>query len=162
MDIAYYIIPIFLAIMMLVGIKKNSYGLFVKGAKDGIDTVLSLFPYLLAMIFATKLLESSMFLLYVFKNFDFPYLLILEGFFRPMSNNASLSVLIEIFVKYGVDSNVGVVGSILQGATETSFYIVAVYYGAIGIKKYPYSLTMAIISDVIIFSFTLILYYFII
>ena len=136
MDVAYYIIPIFLAFAMLLGIRKNSYGLFIKGAKDGIETVLTIFPYILAMIFATKLLEASMFLMYVFKNFDVPYLLILEGVFRPLSNNASLSVLVEIFIKYGVDSNVGIVGSILQGATETSFYIVAVYYGAVGIKKY--------------------------
>ena len=147
---------------MLLGIRKNSYGLFIKGAKDGIDTVLTIFPYILAMIFATKLLEASMFLMYVFKNFDVPYLLILEGVFRPLSNNASLSVLVEIFIKYGVDSKVGIVGSILQGATETSFYIVAVYYGAVGIKKYPYSLTMAIISDILIFSFSLILFYFVI
>ena len=124
MDVAYYIIPIFLAFAMLLGIRKNSYGLFIKGAKDGIETVLTIFPYILAMIFATKLLEASMFLMYVFKNFDVPYLLILEGVFRPLSNNASLSVLVEIFIKYGVDSNVGIVGSILQGATETSFYIV--------------------------------------
>lgn len=162
MDIAYYIIPIFLAILMIISIRKNSYNLFIKGAKNGVDSVLTLFPYLLAMIFATKLLEASMFLLYIFKNFDFPYLLILEGIFRPLSNNASLSVLIEIFVSYGVDSKVGVVGSILQGATDTSFYIVSIYYGAIGIKKYPYSLIMAIISDIIIFIFTLILFYFII
>lgn len=162
MDIAYYIIPIFLAILMIISIRKNSYNLFIKGAKNGVDSVLTLFPYLLAMIFATKLLEASMFLLYIFKNFDFPYLLILEGIFRPLSNNASLSVLIEIFISYGVDSKVGVVGSILQGATDTSFYIVSIYYGAIGIKKYPYSLIMAIISDIIIFIFTLILFYFII
>ena len=162
MDITYYVIPIFLAFALLLGIRKNSYGLFIKGAKDGIDTVLTIFPYILAMIFATKLLESSMFLMYVFKNFDFPYLLILEGFFRPMSNNASLSVLIEIFAKYGVDSKVGIVGSILQGATETSFYIIAVYYGAIGVKKYPYSIIMAIISDILIFVFSIILFYFVI
>ena len=159
MDLAYYIIPIFLAVTLILGIKKNSYTSFVKGAKNGIDSALGIFPYLLAMIFATKLLESSMFLLYVFKNSDLPYLLILEGVFRPMSNNASLSILMEIFIQYGVDSKVGLVGSILQGATETSFYIVTIYYGAVGIKKYPYSLTMAIISDILIFIFSMILYY---
>jgi spore maturation protein B len=161
MDITYYIIPLFLAFALILGIRKNSYGLFIKGAKDGIDVALSIFPYILAMIFATKLLEASMFLMYLFKNSDLPYLLILEGFFRPLSNNASLSVLIEIFVKYGVDSKVSLVGSILQGATETSFYIISVYYGAIGIKKYPYSLIMAIISDVLIFLFSVALFYFI-
>lgn len=159
MDLAYYIIPIFLAVTLIFGIRKNSYTSFVKGAKNGIDAALVIFPYLLAMIFATKLLQASMFLLYVFKNAGLPYLLILEGLFRPMSNNASLSILIEIYTQYGADSTIGLVGSILQGATETSFYIVTIYYGSIGVKKYPYSLTMAIISDVIIFIFSMILYF---
>ena len=161
MVLAYYIIPIFLSLTLIIGIRKNSYTSFVKGAKNGIDSALVIFPYLLAMIFATKLLQSSMLLLYIFKNMDLPYLLILEGIFRPMSNNASLSVLIEIFTEFGVDSKIGLVGSILQGATETSFYIVTIYYGAIGVKKYPYSLIMAIISDVLIFIFSICLYYFI-
>jgi spore maturation protein SpmB len=58
MDIAYYIIPIFLGVTLLIGIKKNSYQSFINVAKIGVDTVLSIFPYLLAMIFATKLLEA--------------------------------------------------------------------------------------------------------
>ena len=102
-----------------------------------------------------------MILISILRNYNIPHLLFLEGIFRPMSNNASLSILIEIFATYGVDSKMGVVASVLQGATETSFYVVTIYYGAIGIKKYRYSLLMAIISDVIIFTFSLILFYFI-
>lgn len=161
MYLTYYILPVFLSIILVIGIKKNSYESFIDGAKRGVEIALDAFPYLLAMIFATKLLNSSMIFLYLLKNFDIPYLLFLEGIFRPMSNNASLSVLIEIFNTYGVDSKIGIVGSVLQGATETSFYVITIYYGAVGIKKYPYSLIMAIISDIIIFIFALLLYYFI-
>ena len=144
-----------------MGIKKNSYESFIDGAKRGVEIALDAFPYLLAMIFATKLLNSSMIFIYLLKNYDIPHLLFLQGIFRPMSNNASLSVLIEIFAANGVDSKMGIVGSVLQGATETSFYVITIYYGTVGIKKYPYSLVMAIVSDVIIFVFSLILYYFI-
>jgi spore maturation protein B len=78
-----------------------------------------------------------------------------------MSNNASLSILIQIFNEFGIDSKMGVAASVLQGATETSFYVITIYYGTVGIKKYPYSLIMAIISDILIFIFSLILFYFI-
>lgn len=162
MVIAYYILPIFLSIILVIGIKKHSYESFIEGAKKGVEISLEAFPYLLAMVFATKLLNASMILMYIFKNYDIPNLLFVEGIFRPMSSNASLSIVIDIFNNYGVDSKLGIASSILQGATETSFYIVTIYYGTIGIKKYPYSLTMALLSNFIIFCFSLILYYFII
>ena len=162
MIFTYYIIPIFLSLVLIVGIKKHSYESFIKGAKIGIEIALDTFPYLLAMILATKLLSGSMLLIYLLKNFDIPHLLFLEGFFRPLSSNASLSILVEVFNLYGADSNYGVSASILQGATETSFYIIAVYYGAIGIKKYRYSLIMGLIANLIIFALSLTLFYFLI
>lgn len=162
MIIAYYILPIFLVVLLILGIKKNSYESFIEGAKKGVSIALDAFPYLLAMIFATKLLSSSMIFIYMLKNYDIPHLLFLEGIFRPMSNNASLSILVEIFEKYGVDSNMGIAASVLQGATETSFYVVTIYYGCVGIKKYRYSLLMAILSDLIIFILSLLLFYFLI
>ena len=162
MIFAYYILPIFLSIILVIGIKKNSFESFIKGSKKGIEIALDTFPYLLAMILATKLLTSSMILVYLLKKFDLPHLFFLEGFFRPLSSNASLSILIEIFEIYGVDSNFGIAASVLQGATETSFYIIAVYYGAIGIKKYRYSLLMGLIANLIIFLLSLSLFYFLI
>ena len=161
MYLTYYIIPVFLSILLIVGIKKNSYESFINGCKRGVEIALDAFPYLLAMIFATKLLNSSMIFMTILKNYDIPHLLFLEGIFRPMSNNASLSILIQIFNDFGIDSNMGIAASVLQGATETSFYVITIYYGTVGIKKYPYSLIMAIISDILIFIFSLILFYFI-
>ena len=161
MYLTYYISPVFLSILLIVGIKKNSYESFINGCKRGVEIALDAFPYLLAMIFATKLLNSSMIFMTILKNYDIPHLLFLEGFFRPMSNNASLSILIQIFNDFGIDSKMGIAASVLQGATETSFYVITIYYGTVGIKKYPYSLIMAIISDILIFIFSLILFYFI-
>ena len=162
MYLTYYIIPLFLTLILVLGIKKNSYNFFVLGCKKGIKIAIEVFPYLLATMLATKLLEASMALIYIFKNVDFPYLLIVEGLFRPLSNNASISILIDIFNQYGVDSKVGVIGSILQGASETSFYVITVYYGAIGIKRYPYSLIMAILADFLVFLLVVLIYYFVI
>ena len=162
MTAAYYILPIFLVILLVLGIKKNSYESFIEGAKKGVVIALDAFPYLLAMIFATKLLNSSMILIYLLKNYDIPHLLFLEGIFRPMSNNASLSVLIDIFNNFGVDSSMGIAASVLQGATDTSFYVITIYYGCVGIKKYPYSLVMALSANLIIFLLSLTLFYFIV
>ena len=67
MYITYYIIPIFLSILLIMGIKKNSYESFIDGAKRGVEIALDAFPYLLAMIFATKLLNSSMIFIYLLK-----------------------------------------------------------------------------------------------
>ena len=159
MYLTYYIIPFFLSILLIMGIKKNSYESFIQGAKRGVEIALDAFPYLLAMIFATKLLNSSMIFMTILKNYNIPHLLFLEGIFRPMSNNASLSILIQIINEFGVDSKMAITASVLQGATETSFYVITIYYGTVGIKKYPYSLLMAIISDVIIFSLALVMYY---
>ena len=104
MYLTYYIIPVFLSILLIVGIKKNSYESFINGCKRGVEIALDAFPYLLAMIFATKLLNSSMIFMNILKNYDIPHLLFLEGIFRPMSNNASLSILIQIFNDFGIDS----------------------------------------------------------
>ena len=139
MYLTYYIIPVFLSILLIVGIKKNSYESFINGCKRGVEIALDAFPYLLAMIFATKLLNSSMIFMTILKNYDIPHLLFLEGIFRPMSNNASLSILIQIFNEFGIDSKMGIAASVLQGATETSFYVITIYYGTVGIRKYPYS-----------------------
>ena len=112
------------------------------------------------MIFVTKLLSTSYILIDIFKDVNIPELLFTQGFFRPLSSNASLSVLFDIFDSTGVDSKLSLAGSILHGATETSFYVVTVYYGTVGIKKYKKSFIMAFVANLIIFSLSLIFYYF--
>lgn len=161
MALMYYIVPLFVALVFLFSLRKNSYDNFIVGAGKGIETSLKIFPYLLAMIFATKLLDASLFLFYLFKNTDLPYLFFIEGVFRPFSNNASLSILLQIYQNYGVDSKISIVSSILQGGTETSFYILTVYFGAVDVKHFHYSIVLALLSDLLIFCFCLLLYYYI-
>lgn len=162
MILTYYIVPFFLGLIILFGIRKNNYDSFIKGAMDGVKIALESFPYLLAMILATKLLNGSLFLVYLFKHFDIPYLLFLQGAFHPLSYNASLSIMLEIYTSYGVNSRLAVASSVLQASTDTSFYIIGIYYSTLGIKKYKYSLFMAILSDAIVFCLCLVLFYFIV
>ena len=160
MLITYYVLPVFLAVVLIIGIKKKSYDSFVNGCKKGIVIALDSFPYILSMIFVTKLLSASLLLIDIFKNVSIPELLFVEGFFRPLSSNASLSVLLDIFNSSDVDSKLAISASILHGATDTAFYVVTVYYGTVGIKKYKNSFFMAFLSNLIIFSLSIIYYYF--
>lgn len=68
--------------------------------------------------------------------------------FRPISGNASLAILHSIFANEGVDSLAGFIGSILQGATDTTFYVIALYFGSVGIRKIGNSLLIGIIADI--------------
>ena len=68
---------------------------------------------------------------------------------RPISANASLSLMIDIFSKYGVDSYIGLLASTLQGCTDTTFYIISLYFGSIGIKKIKHCLFLSLIVDLI-------------
>ena len=88
MYLTYYVLPVFLAVVLIIGIKKNSYESFIKGASKGVNIALESFPFILSMIFVTKLLNSSLILVAFFKDFDIPHLLFIEGFFRPLSSNA--------------------------------------------------------------------------
>ena len=71
------------------------------------------------------------------------------AFFRPISGNASLAILNTIFINEGVDSQAGFIGSILQGATDTTFYVIALYFGSVGIRKIGNSLYIGIIADLV-------------
>ena len=160
MIITYYVLPVFLTIILVIGIKKKSYDSFIKGCKKGIEIALDTFPYILSMILVTKLLSASYLLINILKNTNIPELLLVQGIFRPLSSNASLSILLDIFTSSGVDSKLGLTASILHGATDTSFYIVTVYYGTVGIKKYKNSFVMAAICNLIIMILSLVFYYF--
>ena len=76
------------------------------------------------------------------------------GFMRPFTGSGSFALLNEIFEKYGPDSTVGQIASVVAGSTETTFYAIAVYYGAVGIKKTRHTIPAALTADMlgIIFS----------
>ena len=68
---------------------------------------------------------------------------------RPISGSSALAILTNIFASFGPDSYIGTLGSILQGSTDTTFYILTVYFGSIGIKRTKYALTAGIMTDIV-------------
>lgn len=153
-----YIIPCFLLLTLLFALfhKTNAYESFVRGAREGIDIGIKIFPLLLAMIFATSILNASRILQIILKDVS-SYELIIQGLFRPLSGNASLAMMVDIYNAYGPDSRISLASSILQGSSDTTIYIITLYFGSIGIKKYRYALTAGLLADFIGFLLTILI-----
>ena len=157
-NISNLIIPLMVLGIVIYGIIKkiNIYDVFVEGSKESYDMVLTMFPCMLAMIFGVNIFIKSGVLEYIFVFFqsilDFlhiPLEIIPMAIMRPISGSSSLAVLNTILENYGPDSFVGRLASVIQGSTDTTFYILTLYFGSIGIKKIRYSLWAGLFADVI-------------
>lgn len=113
----------------------------------------TLFPTYLAMIFGLNIFINSGFLDYILNLinpiFNIPKEIFPLAIIRPISSSASLAYLNNIFNKYGPDSFIGLLGSVIQGSTDTTFYVLTLYFGSIGIKKIRYSLFCSLFADLI-------------
>lgn len=152
------IIPLLVLFIIIYGIIKNVnvYDTFVDGAKEGVEMGLSLFPYILGMILATNMLLKSglldamlELLAPIFNFFHFPKELFPLAFIRSISGSASISTLNMILSTYGADSFIGKVASTMQGSTDTTIYIITLYFGSIGIKKTRHALKAGLFADLI-------------
>lgn len=162
------ILPLIVLVIVIYGYKKrvNIYDSFLKGVYEGLKTCLSIFPNIIAMIFAVNLLISSGFVEYIF-SFLTPFLdkynlstdIFTMAFFRPVSGNASLAIMNNIFENFGPDSLMGRLASTLQGSTDTTFYVLALYFGSVGIKKTRYALGVGLFADLVGMAMAFVLVY---
>ena len=136
--------------------KINIYDVFIEGVKESFSMIKSLFPTFIAMILAINLFINSGFLDFVLSLFeplfDFvnvPVEILPLAIVRPISGSASLAYLNSIFSNYGPDSFIGLLSSVMQGCTDTTMYIITLYFGSIGIKKIRYSLIVGLCADLI-------------
>ena len=163
------ILPLIVLIIVIYGYRKqvNIYDSFLKGVYEGLKTCVSIFPNIIAMIFAVNLLISSGFVEYIF-SFLTPFLdkynlstdIFTMAFFRPVSGNASLAIMNNIFENFGPDSLMGRLASTLQGSTDTTFYVLALYFGSVGIKKTRYALGVGLFADLVGMAMAFVLVYF--
>lgn len=157
-QISSFIIPLLVLIVVGYGIIKkiNVYDVFVEGATESFDMVLTMFPCLLGMIFGINIFLKSNVLNYVFAllkpafaQLNVPTEIFPMMILRPISGSSSLAILNNLFATYGPDSFIGKLASVIQGSTDTTFYILTLYFGSIGIKKIRYSLWAGLAADVI-------------
>lgn len=154
------IMTIMLAFIVAGFIKKlNVYDLFVEGAKDGFKTAITIVPYLIAMLIAISVLRTSGCLDFILSgithalifcgvNTDFvPALPV--GLMKPLSGSGARGLMVDVMNTYGVNSFQGNIAAILQGSTETTFYVLAVYFGSVNVKNTRYALACGLIVDLI-------------
>jgi len=137
--------------------KINIYDAFIDGAKEGFDVAIKLIPYLLAMLVAIGLLRTSgvldgiliaikyLFTLFGF-NTDFIQA-IPTALMKPLSGSGARAMMLETMSTHGVDSFPATLAAILQGSTETTFYVLAVYFGSVGIRHVRHAISCALIAD---------------
>lgn len=148
-----------IAIFLLSGVVKKVpvYGEFIEGAKEGFQTAIGLIPYLLAMLVAIAGLRASgamdlalnaiseLLALMGWANEFVPALT--TALMKPLSGSGARAMMIETMQTYGVDSFPALVAAVIQGSSETTLYVVAVYYGVVGIKRDRGALACGLLAD---------------
>jgi len=152
------ILAIPLIIFLFIGygyLKKiKVYEVFVEGAKEGFNVGVKIIPYLVAMLVAIAMFrESGAIEMLKFIMAPITDLIGMDSellpmaLMRPLSGSGSLGVMTELMNTHGVDSLIGFTASTMFGSTETTFYVVAVYFGAVGIRRTRYAITAGLLAD---------------
>ncbi|MFI3307253.1 MAG: spore maturation protein [Mycoplasmatota bacterium] len=118
---------------------------------ESFKMILTIFPNLLAMIFGVNIFINSGLLNYIFSLFSntINSEIISMIIIKPISGTASLAILNSIYENLGPDSFIGKLASVIQSSTDTTFYVLTLYFGSIGIKKIKYSLYAGLLADLI-------------
>ena len=153
---SHYVIPIVVLIILIYGVykKRNIYEDFLDGAKEGMQLIYSIIPAILAMTFAINIfLKSNVIsipLLLLKPLIDvIPIEVIPMCILRPISGTATLAILNNIYSLYGPDSFIGRLSSTIQGCTDTTMYVLALYFGSIKVFKTRYALFVGLFADFI-------------
>jgi spore maturation protein SpmA len=153
---------LFIIVLIILGgaYKKISvFDAFIEGAKNGFEVIVKIIPYLVAMLVAIRVFRDSGAMAYIIDGLT--YLIQLTGLnteftgalpvaiMKPLSGSGARGLMLDIFQSKGPDSFVGKLASIFQGSADTTFYIIALYFGSVGIKKVRYALWAGIFADMI-------------
>ena len=156
MDYSAYLVPLLLAFTAMFGMWKrvNVYDALSQGAREGLDILLGILPNLVGLMTAVYMLRASG-LMELLGNLLAPALTKLGIppetaallFVRPVSGSGALAIGSELMASHGPDSYVGRVAAVMLGSTETTFYTIAVYFGAVGITRTRYAVPAALCAD---------------
>lgn len=154
-------IPLVMAVIILWAVRRRvpMYESFITGAKEGFNIAVMIIPYLVGILFVIKVFMASG----VFADlkvavgwvmgqvglgaYSESLDLIPLALTRPLTGSGAQGMMVDIFTAHGPDSFVGLCSSMMMGSTETTFYIITVYFGAVGIKKMRHTLPACLVSD---------------
>lgn len=155
-----WLIPITIAFILLYGTVKKvpTYEAFVEGGKEGIQIAFSVIPYLVGMLVSISIFRASGALDYMMNGIKpiveaigLPAEVVPLAVVRTISGTAALGMATDLIATYGPDSFIGRLASTIQGSTETTLYVLTVYFGAVGIKKMGDALKVGILADILSF-----------
>lgn len=139
--------------------KVNVYDSFIEGAKDGFKTAVMIIPYLVAILVAIGMFRASGAMgmitgavsdFVAWMGFDAQWVEALPtALMKPLSGTGSRGMMVDVINNFGVDSLVARIAGCIQGSTDTTFYILAVYFGSVGIRKTRYAVPFALFADVV-------------
>lgn len=149
-------IPAILAAVPLYALCRGVkvYEVFCDGAKEGFEIAVRLMPYLVAMFVAIGVFRAShaldallRLIEPVSKALGIPSEVVPLALIRPLSGSGALGILADLLEKHGPDSLIGLIASTMQGSTETTFYVLTVYFGSVGVVKARHSLAVGLLAD---------------
>jgi spore maturation protein B len=156
--ISLWAIPVLLVVIPLAGIlrKVKVYDVFVDGAKEGFDVAVKIIPFLVGMLVAIGMFRASgaMDLLAaglrpLMAATGFPAELFPLAILRTLTGSGSLALTTDLVKTHGPDSLIGRMAATMYGSSETTFYVLAVYFGAVSVKKTRHAVPAALIGDVV-------------
>jgi spore maturation protein B len=151
-------IPVFLVGIPVYGALKGVkvYESFVEGAKGGFQMAVRIIPYLVAILVAVGMLRGAgaidmlaQWLDPVLRRVGFPVEILPLAIMRPLSGSGSMGIVAELIKAHGPDSFLGRLAASAYGSTETTFYVLAVYFGAVGIKKARHAVISGLTADIV-------------
>lgn len=171
MHLSSLVIPLLIFFIISLGLIKKVavYEEFVEGAKEGFSTAVKIMPYLVAMLFSIAMFRASgamegliAMIAPVFTAAGIPSEVLPMAIIRPLTGSGSVGVLAELIAQYGADSLIVKIAATMFGSTETTLYVLAVYFGAINIKKTSYALQAGLMADFVGFiaAVTVCIWYF--
>lgn len=154
--VANWAMPTLVALILVVAVYRRVplYQTFVDGAKGGFGTAVRLIPHLVGMMVAVQVFRASGAMDLVIHALQ-PVLNVLHvpsevaplGLLRPITNAGSLALLADIFQQHGPDSHLGLIASTMQASSDTTLYVITVYFGSVGIQKIRYALHVGLLAD---------------
>jgi len=139
--------------------KVNVYEAFIEGAKGGFETAVRIIPYLVAILVAIGVFRASgamdVLISGIEKGFELMGInadfvaALPTAFMKPLSGSGARGMMIDAMTTYGVDSFVGRLSCIFQGATDTTFYILAVYFGSVGVRNTRHAVAAGLLTDLV-------------
>lgn len=152
-----WLLPVLIGVILCYGLAKRVavYDVAIAGAREGFDVAVRIIPYLVAILVAAGMLRASGLLDAVVSliapvtgAIGLPAEAVPMALLRPLSGSGAYAIMAETMQAEGVDSHVGYLVSVLQGSTETTFYVLAVYFGSIGVSRIRHALAAGLIADI--------------